>query len=286
MTRTRFARTLLCFGLLSPALAVAVEPDPRVAAEIESALIRLHELGAFDSAGGALLELERPARTRYELGAVVDITPQQGGLPVLAITPGGAAEQLGLQVGDRLLQVNGYALASAADAASGFMAAVESAGGQLALRVARGDRVLQMNGQAQPTDVPGYRLQVTAPAGGCGRIDMSLRPPVSQGLFPVVLHEVGGALPGPLDSHTFRLRPGRNTLKLSEAIDSQQFTFHQNRKRERLFRHERFKTLEIDVEPNAVYRIGARLIRENIEDIPGGTYWEPVIWAVASIPCR
>lgn len=274
----------LLLALAVPALAQA--PDPRIAVEIESALVRLHETGAFDAAEGGELEIERAPRTRYELGAVVDTAASGRGLPVLAVTPGGAAERIGLRVGDRLLRVNDYSLAALDEPGAGLFDAIESAGGRLDLTVARAGDEVQLSGQAQATEVPGYRLRVTAPPRGCGRIDMSLRPPVTQGLHPVVLHEIDGRLPGPLESESFHLSTGKHTLKLSEAIESRFLSLNQNRKRGTQFRSERFKYLELDVQPDTTYRIGARLVKENADDIHGGGYWEPVVWSTVTVPCR
>lgn len=272
--------------LLAP-LAQAGETDPRITAEVEAALVRLYEVGALEGSDpDAPLLLESQPRTRYELGAIVDVAGSESGLPVMAVTPGSAAERIGLRSGDRLLRLNQVALAGAPDPAGSFVAAVEASAGYFDLAVARDGREIQLSGSAEPTEVPGYRLQVIAPRPGCGRIDTSLKPPITQDIHPVVLHEIDGRLGGPLQSESFRLKPGRHVLKLSEAIESRHFTFNQNRKRSALFRHERFKDFEIDIEVDGLYRIGAKLIRDARDDIRSGAYWEPVVWSVSTIPCR
>jgi len=282
-----FRKTALILSLALVPLASASEPDPRIITELESALIRLYETGALDGIDpDSPLVIEREARTRYELGAVVDASAGGHGLPVLAVTPGGAAEQIGLRPGDRLLRLNQVALADAEDPVARFVAAVQQSDGSFDMAVAREGREIALSGQARATEVPGYRLQVTAPRGGCGRVDMSLQPPVTQDIHPVVLHEVNGRLGAPLESTSFRLSAGRNVLKLSEAIDSRHFNANQNRKRNALFRHERFKYFEIDVEADGVYRIGAKLNRDAREEIRSGAYWEPVIWSVSKATCR
>ncbi len=273
-------------ALLTVPLAQASAADPRVAAEVEAALVRLYEVGALEGTDPETpLLLESQPRTRYELGAVVDVADSANGLPVMAITPGSAAERIGLMTGDRLLRLNQVALAGAPDPAGSFLAAVEASAGSFDLAVARNGREIQLSGTAEPTEVPGYRLQVIAPRAGCGRIDTSLLPPVTQDIHPVVVHEIDGRLGGPLESETFRLRAGLHVLKLSEAIDSRHFVANQNRKRASLFRHERFKDFEIEIEDDGLYRIGAKLIREARNEIRSGAYWEPVVWSVSSFPC-
>jgi len=270
--------------------AASAGPDPRIAAELESTLVRLSEMGALSDAGDRDLVIDRPARLRYELGTVVDTRPDPQGLPVLAVTPGGAAAALGLEVGDRLLEVNGQPLATVADPGPVLLAAVEGEKGMLAVRLRRDGRELQLSGRAEAVYVPGFQLAVQGPAAsdaGCGRVSVNARPPVSERIYPLVLHEIDGRLPGPGGAEVFRLGVGRHFLKVSEAIDPDRFTGQQNRQRSKwLFRHERFKYLELDVAADTNYRLGARLIDANRDDIRGGSYWEPVVWREVAEPCR
>lgn len=283
----RMSRPLLAAVFALP-LGVSAQHDPRIAAELELALARLYESGAFDASEGQPVELAREPYARYELDAVVDARASDGGLPVLAVTPGGNGDRLGLRPGDRLLALNQVPLAGAADPVGEFLAAVESSRGSFDLTVGRDGRELQLAGAAEPTQVPGYRIAVTAPPRGCGRIDMSMPPPARQGIHPVILHEVDGRLPGPLAAESFRLSPGRHSLKLSEAIDGRYLTLVQGQRRADLQRHERFKYFELDVEDDTVYRIGARQVKERTssEDVRTGAYWEPVVWSTANVPCN
>ena len=122
---------------------------------------------------------------------------------------------------------------------------------------------------------------------GCGRVSTDLRPPVvSERIYPLVLHEIDGRMPGPTASEVHRLDVGRHHLKVSEAISWDRFTGWENRKRATQFRHERFKYLVLDVAADTTYRIGARLITESKSDIRGGSYWEPVVWSEVRQPCR
>jgi hypothetical protein len=122
---------------------------------------------------------------------------------------------------------------------------------------------------------------------GCGRVSVELRPPVvSEKVFPLVLHEIDGRLPGPSGSVVHRLGVGRHHLKVSEAIDARRFTGWENRKRATLFRYERFKYLVLNVEADTTYRIGARFIPEASSEVRSGAYWEPVVWSEVTQPCR
>lgn len=160
--RRRFA--LLLPWLLLAGAATAAEPDPRIAEEIETALLRLAELGALDALeSGRPLTVEREPRVRYELGAVVEIGPELRHADVVAITPGGSAAAMGLAVGDRILAINGVSLAGQADPGAAFAQAVMHSGGRFTLDVRRRGRALQLSGSAEPVLVPGFRLRIEQP---------------------------------------------------------------------------------------------------------------------------
>lgn len=285
---TRIALALL-LALPLPAGAGEAQID----AEMQALLLRLGEAGRLPAPGGPPLRIERPERVRYELGAVVDVRGGQGpGLAVLAVTPGSAAERLGLRVGDRLLAINDHTFSGEAPAAETFRAALAAREGALALRVRRGERELNLSGQADRAVVPAYTLTIGAsaapaatPAAGCGRISTFDVAPRAQHIYPAVLIAIDGRQPGPAGADSFRLDAGRHVLTVAEAIDAHQFTAVQQYQRDRA-RRERYKTLTIEVRPNTTYRLGARLIGERRGEIRDNAYWEPVIWAEVAEACR
>jgi len=153
---------ILC--ALVPVAALAVEPDPRIAPEIDDALTRLSDMGALQATGpSGRVVVEREAMVRYQLGAVVGIEPGADEMPVLAITPGGDAERMGLQLGDRLIEVNGVRLAHSSDLGRDFVLAVSRRRGKLDVRVRRGATELHLQGTAEAVLVPGYRLVIDVP---------------------------------------------------------------------------------------------------------------------------
>lgn len=273
--------SLVLLALALPALAA----DDR----LDSAILSLIEQGRLEHLDGAPLVIERPARTRFELGAVVDPAPEDNGPPrVLALSPGGAAQRMGLLTGDRLRSANGQSLLPAG-AASALPGLLEASGGRLELEVQRGDDALTLAGSADPVEVPAYRLQIeptTVAAQGCARIAVDLRPPLSEGLHPLVMIEVDGRLAGPLDGQVFRVSPGRRQIKVAEAIDGRHFTSYQNYQRARLRPTERYKIFTLDVAPNTTYRLAARLDRERIEPVLEQAYWEPMVWRSVEQACR
>ena len=152
---------LACLGV--PMAAADSDAEARIADEIEATLLRLSEQGALKANRGNTLSLEREAKVRYELGAVVDIDLQASTVTIVAITPGGSAERMALQVGDRILAVNGLDLARSSDLGTDFAMHAARAKGELQLTVRRGTREFEVSGQADQVLVPGFRLRVELP---------------------------------------------------------------------------------------------------------------------------
>lgn len=139
------------------------DTEARVADEIEATLLRLSESGALRAHQGKTLQVEREARVRYELGAVVDIDLDAGSVTIVAITPGGSAERMALQVGDRIVAINGLDLAKSEDLGGDFALQAARAQGELMLTVRRGMRQFEVRGRAEQVLVPGFRLRVDLP---------------------------------------------------------------------------------------------------------------------------
>ena len=142
--------------------------DPRIEQEIEETLLRLLDMGALEaSMPGRPIVIEREARMRYELGAIVARTREgdAGSLEVLALTPKGQAERMGLHVGDRILEINGLDLSRSDDPGAAMARALLRSRGRLQVELLRGTRQLRFEGQAEALEVPGFRLRIdrTAP---------------------------------------------------------------------------------------------------------------------------
>ncbi len=283
MNRTSSACNRLLAALLGGLVVASAGAAEGSSALLDSAVIDLLDPSA---RGDQPLVIEQPARLRRELAAVVDGRPDDGGLPrVMAVTPGGAADRMGLRAGDRLLRINDSDLG--ADPNAQLRAALD-AGPRLALQVQRGDQEASLSGALDALAIPAYRLEIAASEGnrgGCGRLSVVLKPPVSQKLFPALLHEIDGRLAGPSNQEVFRLPSGRHVLKISELIDSDRFSGIENLQRSKLLRHERFKYLELDVRADTTYRLGVRWDEDNRSPIREQAYWEPVIWKEVSESC-
>lgn len=219
----------------------------------------------------------------WRLDAVVDTREvRPDGLPVLALTPGGAAERMGLATGDRIVSINGTALAGHASPAAAFETALAGADGRATLEVERAGSRLTLEGP----------LTTAAAVQGCGYVSDTDPTPVVSGLvFPVEITRIDGRST-PLDRlNRHRLPAGKHVLTIREIIPGRYLTMADGRRRAVMLRQERanaYKALVVDVQPGMRYQIGARLLREQEgpEAIRANAYWEPVIHGTRAEECR
>lgn len=297
----------LALGAL-PAVAqndAAAPPDEvaatqgRLREELRALMLDLAASGAIDEQRA--LEIDEPARRVNDLGLLVDSSSAErarDGLRVLAVTPGGTAERLGVRGGDVLVSVNDRSLASLGTDAAGQPKAAQllrdsvasvSDGDALALGVRRNDRTFAVSGPVASVRVPAVRLTVGAAAsaaggsGGCGRISVFGAPPRSENLHEAKLVAVDGRLPGPTDATSFRLEPGTHVLTVGEGIDARYLSFNE---RLRNAQSNRYKTLSVEVEPGMTYFLAARLNPDKVTESKDGAYWDPVIWKEVAESCR
>lgn len=274
--------SLALAAVLAAPLTVAGDPPDRqelVQQEVENLLLRLSESGALPGPEDSPLVVQSPPQVRHDLGAVIDLALVEGGAPVLAVTPGGTAERIGLQPGDRLLALNQLRLGQGTTR-SALREAVEANDGRIELEVARGGRTLALAGEADAVQTPEYSLTVapsTQPEG-CGRISTFTSMPRTRELFPIALFQIDGremvhGLPD------IRVKAGKHVLKLSEGIDRKEFNnIELVRMNQLRYGNRQYKYFEIEVKPNTTYRLAAKLLAGINRDIIGNNYWAPVVW--------
>lgn len=227
------------------------------------------------------------AQPRHELGAVVDVRQaSQNGVTVLAITPGGAAERMGLQPGDQLRSINGRRLDDTAKPATTFDSAMQESDGTLQLEVVRGGKTMRLSGR---TD-----LVASTPASAmqsCGYVTANEGTvPESKGIFHVEITQVEGRSTPLTWTNRHRVAAGKRVLVVREFIDHTRLNSAQllQIKKMKKFAFARaYKSLVLDVQPGMSYRIGARLIKDKLDtqSIRDNAYWEPVVWEVVPQPC-
>ena len=195
--------------LISCALAMAhfgahAQSDARGA--LESELGRAVDNAIADTvvrsgAPGEPLAISHPEQQRFELGAVLDVrSTAPEGLIVLALTPGGAGERMGLAVGDQIVDINGYSMVEADGLVARLKEALASDDGQVQMTLLRGKQPLIVNGAADLIRIPAYTLTVAAAAAdqpsGCGFVSGGAK--TYGGVAKVDILEVDGK-PAPTD---------------------------------------------------------------------------------------
>lgn len=286
-------RFALLLALALPCVAMAAAQDADLAQlqrDVESSLLALGDrdaLGATDQP----LQVSSPAQVRFELGAVA--VPRADGPPaIMAITPGSAAERLRLQVGDRLVSVNGKRLAGVEDPVATLQSAIASADGSLRVEYLRAGKAMATSGIADVVAIPAYQLVVGSPAAGScdGFVSDQGVQPRSHGIYAADITRVDGRSTPLHAVNRHRVAPGRHVLTVSETIDRTWLNRTQIRTIALMQRRERaraYKPLVVDVRPGHTYKVGARLLRDRLDtaSIRDNAYWEPVVWAVEPGRC-
>lgn len=288
-------------ALLATEAGASPGVEQRVRAELRAVMTELIESGAFGAAGATdiHLDIDAPAQQVSNLGVLVDGSRRdRDGVHVLAITPGGAAEKMGVRSGDVLVAVNGRSLAESDSASALLRGTVEAIpnGGALAFDVRRESGLVSMSGPLSSVRLPAMRLTIgdgdqvataggSGATGGCGRISDFDVAPRQQGLHAAKIISIDGVAPGPQGSHSFRVAAGRHTVKLSELIDSRYLPFN-DRLRNSGPSASHYKTIEIDVAPDTTSLVAAHLEDDKRADWKDGAYWSAVAWKQISESCR
>jgi hypothetical protein len=228
------------------------------------------------------------------------------GTAVLAVTPGGAAERLGVRVGDRVLRINDVPLQAGAGAEP-LREALDAGGGALVVTVQRDGRPLELRGRADSIALPGYQVMLAGFDGtqgsSCGRVSVFDIFPRNRHVYPATLIAIDGRHPGPGPS--FRLPPGRHVLTVAENIDPNQFSGVAQFQRNRTIRPgvsgagidpatgaaaqragSPYNDIVVDIMPGVTYHVGAQFHPERRYEIRTNAYWDPLLFSESPEPCR
>jgi hypothetical protein len=239
-------------------------------------------------AASALQAAASSSLARYGLGAVVDVRQANpNGAAVLAVTPGGAADRMGLQAGDRLLAINGHRLDSTSKPSSTLEVALQESNGELQVEASRDGRPLALSGRADA-----LRLAATSgnPAS-CGYVSTRAGVvPRTQQIFHADITQIDGRSTPLEPSYRHRVGAGKHVLVVREFIDPNYLNsaqIHQIAKMKKFAFARAYKSFVIDVKPGMSYRIGARLLKDKLDtqSIRDNAYWEPVVWQEVAEAC-
>lgn len=307
-----FKHSLLVLACLAFSTAVAAQSVPveqRLGEEVQLALARLIESGAFADKPGEEIAftLDEPARRVNNLGLLVDSASSEraaDGLRVLGVTPRSAAQRMGIKAGDRIVGLNGTSLialgadpAGHAQAATTMRTLVDALGdgAPLEFTLQRDGKPLTLRGELSSIVLPPIHLQVgrdellasTAPSssrrearidtgnGGCGRLNDFDVAPRQQDLYGVKLLMIDGVSTGPAGVHQFRVSAGTHTLKLVELIPAK---VYRRLNPTRLGDGPEVKTLTVRVQADTTYYLAAKFNEDKRNSRVSGEYWDPVVW--------
>ena|GEM_PF-468569 len=288
--------------------------EQRLREELSVVMMDLIQSGAFGSTSPQqiTLNVDAPPQKVSNLGLLVDSKANAGdGLHVLAVTPGGNAERMGLRAGDVLLALNGTALTSAESAAA-LRQTVDSLpdGGRLDFNVRRDGRTEKMGGTSASMYLPAMHLSIgggdalaantggnaAAQGGsyssrpsndfsqGCGRINDFDVAPRGQGLHAAKIIAIDNVTPGPHGSQAYRVAAGPHTVKISERIESRYLSFNDRQRNAPI--QGGYKTITVDVAPDTTYLVASRLNEDQRDNPKDGAYWDPVVYRETPEACR
>lgn len=295
--------------------------EQRLREELNVVMMDLIQSGAFGATAPQqiAMDIDSPPQKVSNLGLLVDSKDTAAGLHVLAVTPGGNAERMGLRAGDVLLSLNGESLA-AADGASSLRRTVDALpdGGRLDFSVRRDGRTQNMGGASASLYLPAMHLSIgsgtalasnaaaggssAAPSGGataaqgsyssapanassgCGRVSDFDVAPSGQRLHKATIISIDNHTPGPSGSKAYQVPAGTHVLKVGEHIPSRYFSFNDRQRNAQVGGG--YKTITVDVAPDTTYFVAARLNEDQRDNPANGAYWDPVVWQQVAEGCR
>lgn len=297
--------------------AAGLSVEQRLREELNVVMMDLIQSGAFGATSPQqiAIDIDSPPQKVSNLGLLVDSKGGAGeGLRVLAVTPGGNAERMGLRAGDVLVALNGTPL-SPGDGAAALRHTVDSLpdGSRLEFGVRRDGRATTIAGAATSTYLPAMHLSVgtgtalasnagsgarlaadsrsgaygNGPADtsqGCGRINDFDVAPRGQQLHKATIIAIDNHAPGPHGSQSYQVSAGPHTLKVAENIEERYFSFNSRQRNAQVGGG--YKTIEVNVAPDTTYLVAARLNEDQRDNPANGAYWDPVVWKEVPETCR
>jgi hypothetical protein len=285
--------------------------EQRVREELSAVMMDLIQSGAFGNTAPQeiALDIDAPAKKVSNLGLLVDSRHGAGdGLHVLAVTPGGNAERMGLRAGDVLVAMNGTSLATG-DGAAILRRTVDALpeGAALAFDVRRDGKSETIGGKSASVYLPAMHLSVgdgaalasNGPTGaaaaadqasaagsieGCGRISDFDVAPRGKGLHGAKIITIDDRSPGPSGAKAYRVEAGRHVLKIGEKIESRYLSFNDRQRNAQIGGG--YKKLTVDVAPDTTYLVAARLNEDQRDNPANGAYWDPVVYQETPETCR
>lgn len=223
------------------------------------------------------------AATPWSLDAITDPRETRQGVPVLAVTPGGSAERIGLRAGDRIQSINGHSFVGVGRPTTPLDQVLSDSNGRVEMAVAREGGLVQLSGT--------LAARAASTSAQCGFVTvLGPTPRNSEGIFPAEITTIDGRSTPLFGVNRHQVDAGPRVLIVAERIEGYRLSDREVRQRKLM--QERvlagaYKALVVDVAPDTTYHVGARLLpgkRDNAS-IRANTYWEPVVFKQTHTRC-
>ncbi|MCO7225120.1 PDZ domain-containing protein [Pleionea sp. CnH1-48] len=231
---------------------------------------------------------ESPAQKSVHLGIVIE-AEKEDGVRVLSVSPGSLAEKIGIKSGDIMTEINNIRINKHTFESAVNTLQLLTVGQNLRLKIDRGSSTQTIETEVTGRFMPSMKLEIgtedfshnrLASAENdipCGEVSVFFSPPRSKGIYEASFKKIDDNEVS-FKRNSYKLNVGKHTLVLKELIDDPYISMRLPSVRQSL-------ELEIDVKPDEVYYIGARVtpnkLSRAIKD-----YWQPVIWKVQKKKCH
>jgi hypothetical protein len=236
------------------------------------------------------ISLDIPGKLSPNLGLILDVNDKEG-FRVLNVTPGSLADSLDIKQGDLITAINGVSPTSTdknlvfselentlpedtiifdvnRNGVSKRIEALVEGQYTPALKLEIGESFQESDSSAE-IDHTESQTETSA----CGVISTFFQPPETRNLYSVSISHIGDRKV--LSSNnSFKLAPGKHTIRVFEAIDD---PFFKRYTRSSVHRGQ-FLDFEIEVEKNTTYYLAAEFNRSARFNERDGEYWKPVVW--------
>ena len=112
----------------------------------------------------------------------------------------------------------------------------------------------------------------------CGIVAVYKNPPSTKNVHFASINSIDGQIITS-GGAVFALSPGKHIVKVIENIRENSLTRRRGEAKN-------FKFIEVNIEANKKYNIGAKYIRKNRSKLSTGEYWQPVVWSTSDENCK
>lgn len=121
---------------------------------------------------------------------------------------------------------------------------------------------------------------------GCGYVSTSAKPPLSEDTYPADITRIDGVDTPKRALNRYRLSVGRHAIAVQEQIGSTPRGYTKLRKLGNKEVALVYKIIQVDIEANTSYQIGAQLHVDKLDPKQPNAYWSPVVWRSSAQACR